>query len=250
MTGAEHCAVDLGEGVGAAFLTRHRGVSAAPYGSLNLGLHVGDSRDHVVANRILAARALGLAADRVAWAGQVHGAGVAVVTESHAGRGATSADDALPGVDAMVTTSTVPLAMLVADCVPVLLARGDASGVAAVHAGRRGLLAGVLSAAADALRSDRSRLLAVVGPHIGACCYEVGDDVHADAVSAEPALDARTTAGRPALDLAAGVRAALHRAGVTVTAEVGECTACGPDRWFSYRRDGVTGRTAGVVWRQ
>ena len=245
--------VDLADGVGAVFLPRQGGLSGGRYASLNLGLHVGDDADRVLANRRTAAEGVGVDADRVTWAEQVHGAGVAVVEESAAGRGAQSVDDALPAVDALVTTGRgLPVAALVADCVPVLLASADGAAVGAAHAGRRGLLSGVVRNAVAGVRAlaGAGEVRAAVGPHIGPCCYEVGSDVLAEATGVMPVLAATSSSGRPSLDLTAGVRAALADAGVADIDVVGGCTACQAERWFSFRRDGVTGRMAGLVWRR
>ncbi len=250
MTDPDAIDVELGAGVGAAFLSRIGGHSSAPYDGLNLGLHVGDDPSAVIVNRVRAAAALGLVADRTTWAEQVHGARVAIVSGGDVGRGVFDVGDAVAGADALVTSEVdAPLAVLVADCLPILLATADGSRVAAVHAGRRGLLAGVIEATAADLTAAGAGFRAVVGPHIGPCCYEVGADVHADAVARMPVLDARTADGRLALDLLAGATESLTAAGATSVDHVGGCTSCDADRWFSYRRDGRTGRFAGMVWR-
>ncbi len=243
----------LGEGIGAAFTTRVGGISAAPFAGLNLGLHVGDDAQAVRHNRVVSARALGLDADRVTWAEQVHGAGVAMVTQPDVGRGAHELSDAIPAVDALVTAErAVPLAILVADCVPILLADPGQGVVGAVHAGRRGLVAGVVPRTVERLvdlGARRGGLLAAVGPAIGPCCYDVGDDVYAEVTTMLPTTAARSRSGGHALDLVAGVHDVLAREGVTVADSVTGCTSCQPGQWFSHRRDGVTGRMAAVVWR-
>ena len=221
----------LGPGAGAAFTTRASG---------NLALHVGDDPAAVRARREAVAEDLGIA--EPVWCEQVHGASVVVVTR--ADRGATIA-----GADALVTTHTAtPLAVLAADCVPLLLA-GDGV-VGAAHAGRRGLVAGVVENTVDAMRRlGAGTIAAAIGPCIGPCCYEVGDDVATEVTTALPVTRATTTGGRPSLDLVAGVRDVLSRAGITRITTRGGCTAHQPEAWFSYRRDGATGRQAGIVWR-
>jgi YfiH family protein len=245
--------VPLGPGVTAAFTTRAGGVSGAPYASLNLALHVGDDDGDVLANRSLALAALGADEGRTTWCEQVHGDTVATVTANDAGRGATSYADAVPGADGLVTAERgVPLAVLAADCVPVLLADHHAGVVAAVHAGRRGLVAGVVEVAVGTmldLGARREQVLAAVGPSIGACCYEVGDDVAAEVTDALPVTKATTRTGATALDLVAGVRHVLAVEGVERVTAVGGCTAHQPGLYYSHRRDGTTGRQAAVVWR-
>lgn len=244
--------VSLGDGVHAAFTTRAGGVSDAPFASANLALHVGDADDFVLANRDAVAAVLGIDAARTAWCEQVHGDVVATVTKDDAGRGATAYADAFAGADGLVTdVPGLPLAVLAADCVPVLLADRRHGVVAAVHAGRRGLVSGVVEVAVGTmldLGAVRDDVVAAVGPCIGPCCYEVGDDIAAEVNDAVPATRARTPGGRPALDLPAGVRAVLAREGVHAVTVVGGCTAHQPGAFFSYRRDGVTGRQAGIVW--
>jgi polyphenol oxidase len=215
----EHLAVDLPGGT-ALFTTRRGGVSEGPYASLNLGLWTDDDPTHVRRNRELAQGHTGAA--RLAQGRQVHGTRVVVD-----GQGIEDADG-------QVTTARgVAATVLVADCLPVALAGAD--GVGVVHAGWRGLAAGVLEAGVEATGA----VAAAIGPGIGPCCYEVGDDVRA----------AFGTQG-PTLDLKAVARARLHAAGVQEIHDCGLCTACDPERFFSHRRDrGVTGRQAGLAWR-
>lgn len=238
--------VPLGPGCTAAFTTRAGGVSDAPYASLNLAVHAGDDAAAVERNRKSAATALGLDAGRVTWCEQVHGENVAVVTADDVGT-------TRPGADGLVTSlRETPLAVLAADCVPVLLADAKRGVVAAVHAGRRGLVSGVVEVAVGTmldLGADRAGIVAAVGPAIGACCYEVGDDVAAEVVAAVPAAKATTRQGTTGLDLPAGVRSVLAREGVQAVRVVGGCTAHQPGLFFSHRRDGTTGRHAGYVWR-
>ncbi len=222
------------------FTTRAGGVSRAPYDGLNLGAHVGDDPGAVVENRRRLAVDVGIAADRFVWMEQVHGAGVAVVSEPRT--------TPVPHVDALVTaTPGLLLAVLVADCAPVLIR--SAGVVAAVHAGRRGLTARVVDATLDvmcALGADRADCSATIGPCICACCYEVPTALRSEVAAVAPAAAARSRAGTPALDLRAGLAAALRAGGVSRVRIDGRCPAEEPDL-FSYRRDGLTGRFAGVV---
>ncbi|HEU0041070.1 MAG TPA: polyphenol oxidase family protein, partial [Jiangellaceae bacterium] len=171
---------------------------------------------------------------------QVHGADVAVVDGPRAG--------AVPAVDAMVTTRAgLGLAVLVADCVPVVLADPRAGVLAVAHAGRTGLVAGVVPSVVRAMRANGARsITATLGPSVCGSCYEVPDDMRADVAGIVPEAWAHTRVGTPALDVAAGVAAQLRAEGVAV-ANVGECTMENPD-FYSFRRDHRTGRFAGLVW--
>lgn len=216
------------------FTDRHGGVSVADYDSLNLGAHVADDPACVSVNRMRVAAELG--AEHLAVMHQVHGRDVARVHDV--------ADDP-PSVDAIITsTPLLPLATQVADCVPVLLADPVGAQVAAVHAGWRGLAAGVVTAALEQLGAS-GPVSAWVGPAICPDCYEVSDEVRAQAVESVPAAYAVTRSGTPAIDLRGGVLAQLAAAGITGQV-VGGCTLESPDL-FSYRRSSVTGRQAGVI---
>lgn len=229
-----------------AFTDRRGGVSLPPYDSLNLGDHVGDDPEAVRTNRRLAAKMLGVPRDRVVYMRQVHGADVAVAREPWS-------DEEAPSVDALVTDQPgLVLAVLVADCTPVLLADRTAGVVGAVHAGRPGMAAGVVTAAIDAMRglgAEPSRIEAFTGPGVCGACYEVPEQMRADVAEREPASWATTRQGTPAIDVPAGVSAQLRRAGVKenrIKIAAG-CTIESP-QYYSYRRDGVTGRFAGFVW--
>lgn len=234
---------DLGGGVLAAFSGRVGGVSKPPYHGLNLGLGVGDDPVAVRANRVALARACGLEDDGLIFMRQVHGADV-----WYAGPGAGEP----PGpVDALFTD--VPgraLCVLVADCVPVLIADPDARLVGAAHCGREGLVAGVVSALVKAMQgagADPARMRAVTGPAVCGRCYEVPPEMQARVSMAVPAARCDTAVGTAGLDVAAGVRAQLADAGVGVITADGRCTRESGDL-YSYRRDGLTGRFAGLVW--
>lgn len=214
----------------------------------NLSLRVGDGDP--VADRAAVLAAVGSGLDDAVFAEQVHGGDVARVGRADRGRGARAAADAVAGVDALVTGEPgVALAVLVADCVPVLLT-APGRGVGVAHAGRRGVAAGVVPAAVEALAGgDPSDVVAVVGPAIGACCYEVPADLAADFTAALPAAAATTAWGTPSLDLRGAVSAQLEAAGVARVAHVGGCTRCSPQRWHSHRADPRSGRQAGVIVR-
>ncbi|MEV6049663.1 peptidoglycan editing factor PgeF [Streptomyces sp. NPDC052107] len=227
-----------------AFTDRWGGVSAAPYEELNLGGAVGDDSEAVRANRDIAAKSLGIDPDRVVWMNQVHGADVAVVDQPWGER-------PVPEVDAIVTARRgLALAVLTADCVPVLLADPVAGVVAAAHAGRPGMVKGVVPAAVRAmagLGADPARIVARTGPAVCGRCYEVPDAMRAEVAAVEPAAHAETSWGTPAVDVSAGVHAQLDRLGVCDRAQSPECTLESGDH-FSYRRDRTTGRLAGYVW--
>jgi polyphenol oxidase len=222
---------------------RRGGRSRSPYDSFNLGDHVGDEPADVAANRARVARELGVADDRLVWMQQVHGTGVAVVEGPQ--------DGAVPATDALVTaTRGLVLAVLVADCVPILLADSDRGIVAAVHAGREGVRQGVLPAALSAMASLGARarhVSALLGPAVCGACYEVPAEMQAEVARVAPAAAVRTRTGTPGLDLRAGLADLLTRAGVRQVVHDPRCTVEDP-HLFSHRRDGVTGRQAGLVW--
>nr|WP_205709073.1 peptidoglycan editing factor PgeF [Kineococcus siccus] len=223
-------------GVRAGFTTRAGGRGPAPYDGLNLGDHVGDDPARVAAHREALRAAVG--ADALVLARQVHGADVVHVDRVPA---------EVPEADALVTgVRGLALAVLVADCVPVLLCDAEAGLVAVAHAGRPGLVAGVVPAVVAALRARGARdVRASLGPSICGGCYEVPPAMADDVAAHVPAARARTTWGTSAVDVAAGVLAQLAQAGVPAS-RVSRCTA-EHDDLFSYRRDGRTGRTGGVV---
>ncbi|MCK8432332.1 peptidoglycan editing factor PgeF [Streptomyces sp. D2-8] len=227
------------------FTDRWGGVSAAPYEELNLGGAVGDDPGAVRTNRELAAKALDVEPDRVVWMNQVHGADVAVVD------GPWGSSTVIPSVDAIVTTRRgLALAVLTADCVPVLLADPVAGIAAAAHAGRPGMIAGVVPAALRAmteLGAEPSRIIARTGPTVCGRCYEVPEAMRAEVSAVEPAAYAETSWGTPAVDVSAGVHAQLERLGVRDREQSPVCTLESRDH-FSYRRDRTTGRLAGYVW--
>ncbi|MFC8246374.1 peptidoglycan editing factor PgeF [Streptomyces chartreusis] len=235
---------DTVSGAHFAFTDRWGGVSAAPYEELNLGGAVGDDPGTVTANREIAAKSLGLDPGDVVWMNQVHGSDVAVVDGPWR-------DRPVPEVDAIVTARRgLALAVLTADCVPVLLADPVAGIAAAAHAGRPGMITGVVPAALRAmteLGADPARIVARTGPAVCGRCYEVPDAMRAEVAAEEPTAYAETSWGTPAVDVAAGVHAQLARLGVHDRAQSPVCTLESGDH-FSYRRDRTTGRLAGYVW--
>jgi len=231
--------VELGARVRAGFTSRRGGSSAGPYTGLNLGDHVGDDPAAVAGNRALLADWVGV---DVTFAHQVHGRAVVVIDHAPAGR--------VGPADALVSSDPgVAVGVVVADCVPVLLADDAAGVVAAVHAGRPGLVAGVVQAAVEAMTAmgaRRERIVAALGPSIAGASYEVPQEMQADVVARVPATLATTSWGTPALDLASGVVAVLRAERVAVVSVSDRDTRTDQDL-YSFRRDGVTGRFAGVI---
>jgi YfiH family protein len=219
--------------------TRDGGVSAAPYDSLNLGDHVGDAPDDVMTNR---ARLRTFLPAEPCWLTQVHGTQVVDAGTAHAGMRADASITRLPGR---------VCAVLTADCLPVLFCNRAGDRVGAAHAGWRGLLGGVLEATLDALDCPPDSVLAWLGPAIGPQAFEVGDEVRQAFTADLPASAAAFTADRPGkwcADLYALARLRLARAGVNAVYGGGFCTVRESQRFFSYRRDGVTGRMASLIW--
>lgn len=236
--------VDLGPRVAAWFTGRATGPEPGVGQAGNLSSRRPHQPSRLAADRRAAFGRHGLGPDDVHRMRQVHG------TRTGRVEATTPRGRVLPDTDAMVTTvAGRALAVLTADCLPVLLAGPRA--VATAHAGRRGLFAGVLEEAVDAcvVAGDAAAdLQAVIGPAIGACCYEVPERLRDATAATDPDAAARTSWGTPSLDLVAAARARLERRGVAVR-WVGGCTRCHHDRWFSHRADPQAGRQAGVVVR-
>jgi len=230
---------------GGGFTTRAGGVSTGVHGSLNLGLHVSDDPARVERNRAALAVAAGVDPAGLVFAEQIHGRGVAVV-DGPAGQ-------PLRGVDGMVTANPdLALVVLAADCLPILMSDAQAGVVAAVHAGRAGLVAGVLQCALEVmacLGATPAGTVAAIGPAACGRCYEVPEAMAAEVERLVPGSRARTSTGSASVDLTAGAIGILSRAGLARVTAVGGCTIEQPDRFFSYRRDGLTGRHGAVIRR-
>jgi YfiH family protein len=225
-------------GAQVAFSTRVGGVSEKPYESLNIAVKTGDEQGRVGDNRRALATALGIAPENVVMGRQVHGAELLWHERQQEPAVYAEVVRSPHEVDAHATDQAglVPLVM-VADCLPVALS--GPGGVAMAHAGWRGLAGGVLEKAAESVRAEA----AAVGPGIGPCCYEVGDEV----LSAFEGLDG-VAEGRM-LDLPAAATRLLERSGVEAVERAELCTSCNPELFFSHRRDGeTTGRQAGLAW--
>ncbi|HEU5156855.1 MAG TPA: peptidoglycan editing factor PgeF [Streptosporangiaceae bacterium] len=227
----------------AAFTDRIGGVSAPPYDSRNLGCGAGDDPAAVGHNREKTAAELGLAPGRVVFMRQVHGADVRYVTEPFA--------DVAPDLDAVCTDEPgLALAVLVADCAPVLVADPVAGIVGAAHSGRAGTTAGVVRALLQAMAGRGARpaqMVALIGPSACGRCYEVPTELRDEVAATVPETWSTTRHGTPALDLRAGITAQLAAAGVPDIRHDPRCTIESPEL-YSYRRDKRTGRFAGYVW--
>lgn len=226
--------------VRATVTMRAGGVSSGPWASFNLASHVGDDPAAVAENRRRLRAALDLPSEP-SWLTQVHEHAVA----------------RLPGplpeaADAAVVFGRGPVcAVLVADCMPVFLASREGDRVGVAHAGWRGLAAGVVEATVVALGCDPARLVAWLGPAIGPQAFEVGDDVRSAFTAGDPASAALFHPGRTGrwlADLPALARRRLMQCGVASVHGGGNCTVSDPARFYSYRRDGVTGRMAALAW--
>jgi YfiH family protein len=227
--------------VRAVSTTRVGGVSPAPFDGLNLADHVGDDSAHVARNRALLRDRLALPAEPL-WLAQVHGCEVA------------DAGNATPGCAADGAVARAPgqvCAVMTADCLPVLLCGRGGRAIAAAHAGWRGLAAGVIEQTVAALGADSDEVVAWLGPAIGPEAFEVGGEVREAFVGEDPeaAADFRARgAGKWLADLYGLARRRLGRAGVRRVYGGGLCTYGDPARFYSFRRDGTTGRMASLIW--
>jgi polyphenol oxidase len=224
--------------------TRAGGVSAPPFDTFNLGDHVGDDPAAVAANRSRLAAAIGLP-DRVVWMNQVHGDRVEVADEPR--------DAAFDDTDALVTaTPRLALAVVTADCVPLLMADARAGVAAAVHAGRVGAQRGVVTRAVEAMLRLGARagdISVLLGPAVSGRNYEVPATMADEVEATLPGSRTTTSAGTPGLDLRAGIACQLRDLGVTSIDVDPRCTVADP-ALFSHRRGAPTGRLASLVWME
>ncbi|MAT50004.1 MAG: hypothetical protein CMK32_02325 [Porticoccaceae bacterium] len=238
------------DGVRAVVTTRRGGVSLRPWESFNLGTHVGDDSSAVAENRRLLITTLDLPLSP-AWLDQVHGDRVEILSAPPVG---------VPQADAAVTrVPGLPCVVMTADCLPVIFCDRSGTVVAAAHAGWRGLADGILENTVKALGAPPGELLAWLGPAIGPDCFEVGGDVLAAFLGQVASADQRKAVaacfiampgrtGQYLADLFQLARIALQRVGVDAVYGGGLCTMSDPSNWYSYRRDGKTGRMATMVW--
>jgi len=236
----------LPSGVRALITTRQGGVSRGAYASLNLGSHVGDDAEAVSENR---RRVAALLPAEPVWLNQLHGTRVFTIGQD--------ANEPMPPAADAATTRLIarPCAVLVADCLPILFCDEDGSCVAAAHAGWRGLAAGVIERTVEAMQVAPQAVMAYLGPAIGATAFEVGQDV-VDTFAALGPQSQRAfrpipdRSGKYLADIEELARQRLLSAGVGQVYGGGLCTVSDPDRFFSYRRDGRTGRMAAIIWRE
>lgn len=229
--------------VRALITERNGGVSSAPYDSLNLATHVGDDPARVTENRRRLAEATTLPGEPL-WLTQVHGCAVADAAHDAAGCEADAAFTDSPGQ---------VCAVLTADCLPLLATNRSGSAVAAIHAGWRGLAGGVVEAALARFDEDPAELLVWLGPAIGPDAFEVGADVREAFVAQDAGADTCFRANQPGhwmADIYGLARRRLAALGVGFCGGGGYCTFSDSARYYSYRRDGVTGRMASIIWIQ
>lgn len=245
---------DSPPGVFACVTTRSGGHSSKPYDSFNLGTHVADAPDAVQANRALLLAALQACSApahvNVQWLQQVHG--------THVHRVDVPVPQPPPEADALYTRlSGIACAVLTADCLPVLFAAGDGSEIAVAHAGWRGLVNGILERTVAQFRAPPASIRAWLGPAIAACHFEVGAEVRQRFLEAAPAALQAATAGafrgveggKYFADLYLLARLRLQALGLDQITGQPRCTVCDAGRWYSYRREGLTGRFATLILR-
>jgi polyphenol oxidase len=232
----------------AAFMERTGGVSPAPFDTLNCSLATDDDPANARENRARVIEGLGIRPFATPY--QVHGANVVPVGEEARGAGFGDPATRVPETDGLSTKSAgTPVAVLTADCLPIVLASPREGVVAVVHAGWRGLVAGILGRAV-ATFEDPEEVRAVIGPAVGPDHYEVGEDVAVAVAAASDSGAATIRRGRAIhLDLPASARGALEALGVGHIEVAEVCTACEPTRFFSHRREGRTGRQLAVAMR-
>jgi len=227
--------------VRALVTTRLGGVSRSPYDEFNLGLHVGDDPRAVAANR---ARLRRHVPAEPFWLEQVHG--VEVASADAKGEGPVRADASV------ARRAGTVCAVMTADCLPVLFCNDEGTVVAAAHAGWRGLVAGVLEATLARMAVEPERIMAWLGPAIGPEAFEVGDEVRAAFLMSDPGAQAafapQGVEGKWLADIFMLARRRLAQAGVDRIYGGGLCTVSGNDRFYSYRRESMTGRFASLIW--
>jgi YfiH family protein len=225
----------------AVITSRRGGHSEAPFNSLNLADHVGDDAERVAANRVLLRQELGLSREPI-WLEQVHGCDLLELSGQQSSCRADAATTSEPGQ---------VCAVLTADCLPLLLCNRSGSRVAAVHAGWRGLQAGVIEAAVDGFDDSGEELLAWLGPAIGPDAFEVGSEVRSAFIAVNPEDEeafVEASSDRWMADIYALARSRLNKRNIGFIGGGDRCTVSEPERFFSYRRDGETGRMASLIW--
>jgi YfiH family protein len=226
--------------------TRHGGVSEPPWQTLNLGSHVGDQPEHVQQNRHRLAEYAGLKANDIGWLNQVHGTNVVELTEANV--------DTYPEADASYTRQPgIACAILTADCLPVVLADQNGTTIGGAHAGWRSLCGGVLENLITAMAVSPGNLTAWLGPAIGPESFEVGPEVREAFIAHHPEAEKAftPTGARPGhymADIYQLARIRLTNSGVAAIHGGGLCTVTDAERFYSFRRDGQTGRMATLVW--
>lgn len=220
--------------IGAFFTDRSGGLSSGTFASLNLGDHVGDLPEQVAGNRAAISAKFG----PTQYMNQVHGNRVAIIEE---------VTDEVPTADALVTGIVgITLAVMVADCIPLILK--SKHSVAAVHVGRKGLLNRVAEKAITVMRDiSEAEISAIIGPAICGKCYEVSEEIFNEVTASHPESASRTAADTPSLDLVSALICDLGKLGIKNIDNQSRCTLEDRDL-YSYRRDGATGRQAGLVW--
>tara|TARA_B100002003_G_scaffold94232_1_gene87846 strand:+ start:1928 stop:2701 length:774 start_codon:yes stop_codon:yes gene_type:complete len=232
--------------VRAVSTTRASGVSERPWNSLNLGSHVEDEPKHVQENRRRLAESIGLGGDRIGWLNQVHGTEIVELTPNNVGQAAKA--------DASYTRHPgIACAILTADCLPVILADSEGAVVGAAHCGWRSLCGGIVENLVSAMVVAPETLQAWLGPAIGPDSFEVGPEVRDAFIKHNPEAAAafETEGARPGhfmADIYALATLRLNHLGVSSVTGGGLCTVQDSDRFFSYRRDGQTGRMATLIW--
>lgn len=226
-----------------AFTDRHGGYSTGDFSSFNLARHVGDDDELVAANRAALAQVLGLSGERLAFVSQVHGTRVRTIERAEQLR------ETPIEADAQVTSAPgIGLAIMVADCTPIMLADTTTGIIAAIHAGRPGMSAGIVRETVRHMRDlGAGDIHAVIGPSVCPRCYEVPAELRDDVAAVEPVAASVSVTGTPAIDVAGAVAEQLRREGVAIDHFSRTCTKESDDL-FSYRGQQRTGRFAGVVW--